>query len=73
MRKADAARVVSSLKGADFFGKRLYSELADPERDYASASREKRRKRQGRKVFRQKKEDAPADRKPRHFGRKKKD
>ena len=35
VRKADAARVVSSLKGADFFGKRLYSELADPELDYA--------------------------------------
>ena len=73
VRKADAARVVSSLKGADFFGKRLYSELADPERDYASASERKGGKGKGGKYSGKKKEDAPADRKPRHFGRKKKD
>lgn len=36
--KSDAHRVVSGLKGADFLGKRLYSEVADPEKDYAHAS-----------------------------------
>lgn len=38
VRKADAQRVVAGLKGLDFFGKRIYSEIADPERDYAAAS-----------------------------------
>ncbi|MDE6486406.1 MAG: DEAD/DEAH box helicase [Muribaculaceae bacterium] len=38
VRKADAARVVGSLKGADFLGKRLYSEIADPDKDYARAA-----------------------------------
>ena len=35
VRKADANRVVAALKGLDFFGKRLYSEVADKDRDYA--------------------------------------
>ena len=38
VRKADAGRVVSAIKGLEFFGKRLYSEIADPDRDYAHAS-----------------------------------
>ena len=38
VKKADAARVVGSLKGADFLGKHLYSEIADPDKDYARAS-----------------------------------
>lgn len=38
VRKKDAKRVVATLKGADFMGKRLYSEIADPEKDYARAS-----------------------------------
>jgi ATP-dependent RNA helicase DeaD len=41
VKKGDAARVVAALKGADFLGKRLYSEVADPEKDYAQASRRK--------------------------------
>lgn len=41
VRKADASRVVAALKGLEFFGKRLYSEIADPERDYAHASSRK--------------------------------
>lgn len=41
VRKADASRVVAALKGLEFFGKRLYSEVADPERDYAHASSRK--------------------------------
>ena len=38
IKKGDAHRVVSALKGLDFFGKRIYSEIADPERDYAHSS-----------------------------------
>lgn len=38
VRKADANRVVAALKGLDFFGKRLYSEVADKDRDYARSS-----------------------------------
>ncbi|MDE6526550.1 MAG: DEAD/DEAH box helicase, partial [Muribaculaceae bacterium] len=41
VRKGDAARVVAALKGLDFFGKRLYSEIADAERDYAATSERK--------------------------------
>ena len=38
VKKADAKRVVSALKGLEFFGKRVFSEIADPARDYAAAS-----------------------------------
>ncbi len=38
VKKADAKRVVSALKGLEFFGKRVFSEIADPDRDYAAAS-----------------------------------
>ena len=38
VRKSDATRVVAALKGLDFFGKRLYSEVADQDRDYAKTS-----------------------------------
>lgn len=41
--KADAARVVHALSGADFAGKRIYSEIADQEKDYARASARKKR------------------------------
>lgn len=41
VRKADAGRVVAALKGLDFFGKPVYSEIADPERDYARTSERK--------------------------------
>lgn len=44
VRKADAHRVVGALKGSDFLGKRLYSEIADPEKDYAASSGRKTRK-----------------------------
>ncbi len=37
VRKSDAHRAVSALKGADFFGARLYSEIADPKKNYAGA------------------------------------
>ena len=38
VKKADAKRVVAALKGLEFFGKRVFSEIADPDRDYAHAS-----------------------------------
>lgn len=36
VKKADATRVVGALKGCEFFGKRIFSEIADPDRDYAA-------------------------------------
>ncbi|MDE7469894.1 MAG: DEAD/DEAH box helicase [Paramuribaculum sp.] len=39
--QGDARRVVAGLTGADFMGKRIYSEIADPDRDYAKASNRK--------------------------------
>ena len=38
VKKSDARRVVASLKGSDFMGKRVYSEIADQNKDYAKAS-----------------------------------
>ena len=37
VKKSDARRVVGALKGADFMGKRIYSEIASPDKDYAKA------------------------------------
>lgn len=51
VRKADAGRVVSAIKGLEFFGKRLYSEIADPDRDYAHASSRKDKAAKGTKDF----------------------
>lgn len=44
VKKGDAKRVVASLKGCDFLGKRIFIEIADPERDYARASARRNRK-----------------------------
>ena len=38
VKKSDAQRVVSALKGLEFFGKRVFSEIASPDRDYAATS-----------------------------------
>ncbi len=35
VKKADARKVVGALTGADFYGKRIHSEIADAERDYS--------------------------------------
>lgn len=43
VKKSDAQRVVAALKGAEFLGKRLFSEIADPDKDYAKASVRKSR------------------------------
>ncbi len=48
VRKGDAQNVVAALKNADFFGRRLYAEIADPDKDYA-AMRKRRSKRADRK------------------------
>ncbi len=44
VKKSDAKRVVSSLKGLEFFGKQVFCEIADKERDYAHASERKDKK-----------------------------
>jgi ATP-dependent RNA helicase DeaD len=38
VKKEDANRAIAALKGSEFMGKRLYSEIADPKKDYAKAS-----------------------------------
>lgn len=38
VKKSDARRVVASLKGAEFMGKRIYAEVAQPDKDYAKTS-----------------------------------
>ena len=43
VRQGDAHRVVSALKGAEFYGKRVYAELAKEGKDYAAESWEKSR------------------------------
>lgn len=48
VRKSDARKVVGALTGADFFGKRLHSEIADKDRDYSKIAdkRKNNKKRQ---------------------------
>ncbi len=38
VRKGEGKRVAEALKNAKYFGKRLYAEIADPDRDYAKVS-----------------------------------
>lgn len=48
VKKADARRVVEGLRGADWMGDRIYSEIADKDKDYArAASRRKRGEAEG--------------------------
>ena len=44
VKKSDAKRVVAGLKGLEFYGKRVYSEIADADKDYASSSDRKSKK-----------------------------
>lgn len=39
IRKADARRVLAALKGLEFFGKRTFCEIADPDRNYAAINK----------------------------------
>ncbi|MDE5629053.1 MAG: DEAD/DEAH box helicase [Muribaculaceae bacterium] len=48
VKKSDASRVVAALKGLEFFGKRIFSEIADKDRDYAHASGRKSKKKETR-------------------------
>ena len=41
VKKGESRRTVSALKNARYFGKRLYAEIADPNRDYAHSSERK--------------------------------
>lgn len=44
IKKDDARRVVEALRGADWLGKRLYSEIAVADKDYSHASARKSKK-----------------------------
>ncbi len=44
VKKADARRAVAGLTVSEFFGKRLYCEIASPDKDYARASNRKNKK-----------------------------
>lgn len=44
VEKGASRRVVGSLKGAEFYGKRVYAEIADHNKDYAHAERRTRRR-----------------------------
>lgn len=44
--KGDAAKVVGALKGSEFMGKRLYSEIASVDKDYAHSSERKKKRKQ---------------------------
>ncbi|MCI8998274.1 MAG: DEAD/DEAH box helicase [Muribaculaceae bacterium] len=48
VKKADARKVVGALTGADFYGKRIHSEIADAERDYSKIA-DKKSKAKGKK------------------------
>lgn len=43
VKKGDVSRVVGSLKGSEFMGKRLYSEVAEENKDYARAAARRNR------------------------------
>ncbi len=43
VQQADARRVVESLRGSEWLGKRVYSEVADPDKNYTRASSRKSR------------------------------
>lgn len=44
VKKADARKVVGALTGAEFYGKRIHSEIADHDRDYSKIADKKKKK-----------------------------
>lgn len=44
VRKSDARKVVGALTGADFYGKRIHSEIAVADRDYSKIADKKKKK-----------------------------
>lgn len=53
VKKSDAKRVVANLKGADFMGKRIQSEVASADKDYAKVSMRRTKEKHA--------DEAPAD------------
>ena len=43
VRKSDARKVVGALTGADFYGKRIHSEIAVADRDYSKIADKKKK------------------------------
>ena len=43
VKKGDAHRVISAIKNGDFFGKRVYAEVADQDKDYKTEGKGKKR------------------------------
>ena len=65
VRKGDAHRVISALKNNDFYGKRMYLEIADPKKDYANLENNKgkgRRKSHGEDLRNRATRPAPSER-----------
>ena len=54
VKKRDGRRVVEALTGADFMGKRVFSEIAKADKDYAKASGRKDRSAKAEKTKRRK-------------------
>ena len=67
VRKGDAHRVVSALKGADFYGTRIYCEIADAEKDYAAESKRdgKKEGKKGKEKREKRSEEKPLNRRER--------
>ena len=84
VREQDAHRVVKALKNADFYGRRIYAEIADPEKDYSGGkggkkgkkSKESRHDAPGKREKKSKKKEyTPVDPSrllPRHSGKREK-
>ena len=76
VRKGEAHRVVSALKNSDFYGKRIYCEVADLEKDYAAENKGKAKAKRGEGKRERKSrfdEDRPKNRRERRakeFGKK---
>lgn len=69
VKKGDAKRVVQGLTGAEFFGKRLFSEIAEADKNYASASGRKSRKNADDAFMKDSKRDSRRDAKPKRKAR----
>lgn len=67
VRKGEAHRVVSALKNSDFYGKRIYCEIADLEKDYAAENKgTAKAKREGRGGDRRRERSRHSDEKPKN-------
>ena len=71
IRKGEAHRVVSALKGEDFFGKRIYCEIAVPDKDYESENKGKALKRRKRDTDDDNAKKSRRERREERFGKSK--